>query len=412
MIGNKNKANFILGAVSLAFFSSYPFKHTFVGGLLAGGFGAAMIGGLADWFAVSALFRRPLGIPFRTAIIPRNREKIFQALVHMVGNQLLMKENIKSKLSEWDIAGTLAKVMVEHGGKNVIKRMLYSFIRDIVAQVKPKQLGKIIDEIIKNTVYKTRVALYIIDGIEWLIKNSYDDKIIKFFLKQCVLLIEHKQAHVLFAQYFIIARQRYEQGMKRRKFFNQLLNLSAEEVGSFGQKALIESLIAMQDEQHTLRQKFKIWLQQWLIIKRTDVVFQQKIQEWIYQFLNKTNAAQYAAKDIAEFCAGALVNNRQTVKWLEVFINQFDKMIADFAQNEHERGKFDQVVKNMISQWLDNYHDEIGKIVMESLDKFTNAMLVAFIENKVGNDLQMIRINGSVVGGLVGVVLYIMSFWL
>ena len=100
MIGNKNKATFILGAVSIGFFISYPFKHTLIGGLLAGGFGAAMIGGLADWFAVSALFRRPLGIPFRTAIIPRNREKIFQALVYMVENQILMKENIKSKLDE------------------------------------------------------------------------------------------------------------------------------------------------------------------------------------------------------------------------------------------------------------------------------------------------------------------------
>lgn len=412
MIGNKNKATFILGVVSVGFFISYPFQHTFIGGLLAGGFGAAMIGGLADWFAVSALFRRPLGIPFRTAIIPRNREKIFQALVHMVENQLLMKENIKSRLSEWDIAGTLVKVMIEHGGKNVVKRMLYSFIRDIIAQVKPKELGKIIDEVVKNTVYKTPIALHIIDGAEWLINNSYDDKLIKFFLKQCMLLIEHKPAYALFVQCFIAARQRYEHGMKRRKFFNQLLNLSAEEVGSMGQKALMASLTALEDEQHTVRQKLKSWLQQWLIAKRTDIEFQQKIQEWIHQLLNQTDVAQYAAKYIAEFCAGALVNNRQTVKWLEMFINQFDKMIADFAQNAHERAKFDQVMKNMLSQWLDTYHDEIGKIVMESLNKFTDVMLVEFIENKVGNDLQMIRINGSVVGGLVGMVLYIMTFWL
>jgi len=62
MTGNKNKATFILGVVSVGFFISYPFQHTFIGGLFTGGFGAAMIGGRADWFAVS--FRRPLGIPF------------------------------------------------------------------------------------------------------------------------------------------------------------------------------------------------------------------------------------------------------------------------------------------------------------------------------------------------------------
>jgi len=412
MIGNKNKATFILGAVSVGFFISYPFKHTFIGGLLAGGFGAAMIGGLADWFAVSALFRRPLGIPFRTAIIPRNREKIFQALVYMVENQILMKENIKSKLGEYDIAGTLVKVMVEHGGKNVVKRMLYSFIRDMIAQVNPQQLGEIVEEIVKNTVSKTKVALYMIDGAEWLIKNNYDDKVIKFLLKQCLLLVEYQQVKTLLAQCFISVRQRYEQGMKRRKFFNQLLNLSATEVGGVGQQALRAFLTGMEDEQHPLRQKFKSWLQQWLIGKRTDCIFQDKIEEWAHQVLNQTDIAQYAANYITEYCADALVNNRQTVKWLELFINQFDKIITEFAQNEEERGKFDQVVKKMLSQWLDTYHAEIGKIVMESLNKFSDVMLVDFIETKVGNDLQMIRINGSVVGGLVGMVLYIMTLWL
>jgi len=412
MIGNKNKATFILGVVSVGFFISYPFQHTFTGGLFAGGFGAAMIGGLADWFAVSALFRCPLGIPFRTAIIPRNREKIFQALVYMVENQLLMKENIKSRLNEYDVAGTLVKVMLEHGGKNVVKRMLYSFIRDMIAQVKPQQLGKIIGEVVKNTVDKTPMALHIIDGAEWLIKNSYDDKLINFFLKQCLLLVENKQVSTLLGECFIAVRQRYEHGMKRRKFFNQFLHLSAEEVGGVGQQALIAILTALEDEQHTLRQKLKIWLQQWLIAKRTDTVFQHKSEEYVHQLLNQIDVAQYVANYIAEFCAGALVNNRQTVKWLEMFINRFDKMITDFAQNEHERGKFDQVVKNMLGQWLDNYHEEIGKMVMESLNKFTDVMLVQFIENKVGNDLQMIRINGSVVGGLVGIFLYIMTFWL
>jgi len=412
MIGNENKATFILVVVSLGFFSSYPFQYTFIGGLLAAGFGSAMIGGLADWFAVTALFRRPLGIPFRTAIVPRNREKIFQALVYMVENQLLMKENIKSRLNECDVAGTLVTVMVEHGGKNVVKRMLYSFIRDIIGQVNPQQLGEIIDEVVKDTVYKSKAALYIIDGAEWMIKNSYDDKLIKFFLKQCMLLVEHKQTHALLIQCFSAVRKRYEQGMKRRKFFNQLIKLSAEEVSSMGQQALLASLIGMQDDQHTVRQRLKIWLQQWLIGKKTDIVFQQKIEEYVHRLLKQTNIAQYAANYIAEFCTGALVNNRQTVKWLELFINQFDKMIADFAQNEYERGKFDLVVKNMLSQWLDDYHEEIGKIVMESLNKFTDVMLVDFIENKVGNDLQMIRINGSVVGGLVGMVLYIMTCWL
>ena len=412
MIGNKNKATFLLGLVSIGFLISYPFQQTFIGGLVASGCGAAMIGGLADWFAVSALFRRPLGIPFRTAIVPRNREKIFQALVYMVENQLLMKENIKSRLNEYDVAGTLVQVMLEHGGKNIVKRMAYSFIRDMIVQVKPQQLGNMIDEIVKNTIYKTKVVLYMIDGAQWLIKNCYDDKVINFVITQCLLLVEHQHIKTLFAEYFVAVRQRYEQGKTRRTWFNKWLNLSAEEVGTMGQEALFASLTGLLDDNHVMRKKLKSFLQEWLSARREDPVFQGKMEKWIHQALNQTDIAQYATDYIAEFCAGALVNNRQTVKWLELSINQFDKLLAEFAQNEQTRGQFNQVVKNMLSQWLDNYHEEIGKMVMESLNKFTDVMLVEFIESKVGNDLQMIRINGSVVGGLVGMTLYIMTFWL
>ena len=412
MIANKHKATFILGIVSVVFFISYPFRHTFMGGLLAGGFGAAMIGGLADWFAVTALFRRPLGIPYRTAIVPRNRQKIFQALVHMVENQLLMKENIKARLNEYDIAGTLVKVMIEHDGKNVVKRMLYSFIREILMQVKPKELGKIIEDVVKDTAGKIPITLYVIGAMDWLIKNNYDHKIMVFVLKQGNILAEHRKTQEIFAQIFIAARERYEHGMTRRKVFNQLLQLSPEQVGRMGQQALLTSLHEMQDDQHPVRQKIKTYLQKWLLEKKTDKNFHEKIERWIYIFLEEAQIGQYSEKYIGEFCAEALANNRQTVKWLDVLMSTFDKRMVNLAENAEERGKFDAGAKKMLGDSLDNYHDQIGNIVMENLNQFTDKMLVEFIENKVGNDLQMVRINGSVVGGLVGMALYLLTFWL
>src|SRR5665648_847468 len=90
---NTKTANITLGGITLGFLLSYPFHASFVGGLIASGCSAGMIGGLADWFAVTALFRRPLGIRpgkiIRTDIIPQNRERIFAALTDMVQNELL-----------------------------------------------------------------------------------------------------------------------------------------------------------------------------------------------------------------------------------------------------------------------------------------------------------------------------------
>ena len=92
---NSYKATILLVIVAIGFFLTYPFNNTFAGGLLSSVFGAAMIGGLADWFGVSALFRKPLGIPFKTEIIPRNREKIFNALSDMVGELFFLWRGAK-----------------------------------------------------------------------------------------------------------------------------------------------------------------------------------------------------------------------------------------------------------------------------------------------------------------------------
>jgi len=81
---NTQTANLTLGGITLGFLLSYPFHASFVGGLLSSGCSAGMIGGLADWFAVTALFRRPLGIRpgkvFRTEIIPQKPRTNFCGL--------------------------------------------------------------------------------------------------------------------------------------------------------------------------------------------------------------------------------------------------------------------------------------------------------------------------------------------
>ena len=69
-------ANYILITAAVLLLLAYPFQDFFVGGLLTHLAGAALIGGLADWYAVTALFRRPLGISFKTALIPNSKERI------------------------------------------------------------------------------------------------------------------------------------------------------------------------------------------------------------------------------------------------------------------------------------------------------------------------------------------------
>ena len=89
----------------------------FLPGLLAHGCLAATIGGLADWFAVTAIFRKPLGISYRTEILRRNRPRIMRALAEFAGSDLLSREHVLESLSKQDFSDMLARYLTERGGR-------------------------------------------------------------------------------------------------------------------------------------------------------------------------------------------------------------------------------------------------------------------------------------------------------
>ena len=410
MIGNKYKATSILGLVSIGFFLAYPFQHTFIGGILSGGFGAAMIGGLADWFAVSALFRRPLGIPFRTAIIPRNREKIFKTLTDMVENEILVTENIKKCLDDYDISKIVITFMTEHDGKSYIKKMIYRFLQDMLAQLKPEEIITVINNIVQYNSKKIKVCTYIVDILEWLVKKKYHDRIIDVLIQQCIIIAKHKKLRPLLAEIFVEVKQNYEHGMSRRKIFNDLMDLSLVQVAMSAQQALVMILFEMKDKNHPIRQQGNIWLAQFIIKLKTNVNFQQEVDDFIQQkIIDKINIGSYVSQEIILLYGDKNIN-KQIIRWLVPVTEQIDKLVIDFSKNQQQRIKFDSAIKHSLIEWIDTNHNQIGMMVQDTLKDFTNEKLINFIENKVGNDLQMIRINGSVVGGFVGIIIYLLTF--
>ena len=102
----RNKANLALG-ISAAGFLGTLTMGGFLGGLFHHGFLAAVIGGLADWFAVTALFHKPLGISYRTDVLRRNRVRITDAIVRFTSEDLLSTKNVMDVLQAQDMAGAL-----------------------------------------------------------------------------------------------------------------------------------------------------------------------------------------------------------------------------------------------------------------------------------------------------------------
>jgi len=412
MIGNKYKATCLLGVASCGFLLSYPFQYTFWGGLLKSGFGAAMIGGLADWFAVSALFYRPLGIPFRTAIIPRNREKIFLALADMVENEILIKDNIKKRLDEYDLSAIVFYIMELDGTRQDIRRMIYRFLQDFVQQIKIDELEMIIRDFVEGNIDKMKMTPYLIEVYQWLERHGYDDKIIDVVIDQCILAMPNRAVTSLLVGVFEAAQEKYESGMNRRKIFNLLTDISPEQLANRTQQSLVILLSEMRDKEHPLRMKGQEWYKQFIVRLETDVQLQQKMEGWIRKnIIEQYKVGEQIAHLITNIYGNMTGNQRVFLRGMDYMVSQIDQLIAAFSHDHEKRGKLDHHLKCMITEWMDTHHHEIGQIVKDSLNGFTNERLVDFIESKMGNDLQMIRINGSIVGGFVGILIYVLTFW-
>ena len=412
MITNRYKAAWTLGAVSLSFFISYPFQDSFAGGLISSACGAAMIGGLADWFAVAALFRRPLGIPFRTAIIPKNRERIFAALAKMVEDELLTTENIKKTLSRYNLLQIMAEYLTGHQGVDNLRQALAKVGFSIAGQLNPEKVARVIELVAKRKLDEMNLALLLSKSIDWLLDKGYEKYVIEFAAGQMTLLVRHEKMHDLLVEVLAEACKTYEKGLAKRKLFNLLLNISPEEVAEILQRAFAAVLDEIQKPGHSFGEQVQSWMASLAQRLREEENLQQAVETWKLKYLREISVRQPLTANSEAFAQKIKENPSLVEEWLKPLQPMLVHFIIELIGDKTRQAVLEEQLKNNLTGWLDLHIGLIGGIVRESLDRFSTEALTAFIEEKVGDDLQMIRINGSIIGGLAGAMIFLIFYWL
>ena len=416
MANKSNKANWALTAVTAGYLASYPFNTSFAGGLVASTCGAAMVGGIADWFAVTALFRRPLGISYRTAIIARNREKILQIISGMVEQELLTPDNIKKTLADYDVPALLLQYLSDHGGAEDAKAFLEETGIQFARSIDGQELGRTIELILCKEVEQYELAPILATALEWSIQSGYGDRIINFLLNELIRLISTDQVLELLVQVAVEVQTTYERGMTRRRLFNylvgQVLELTPQRAGQVVQQQAISLLEKLQEPGHPLRIRLLTWLVELAASLRTDKDIRQTIETWKHNWLIRDHLLR---SQLTDFFRSVIhpANGEAFEQNLSVTIDyQVDRWIEDFAHNQMLKQQVDAWVKNALTCWLDTRCSELGILVRQKLDDLSSEDLSNFVESKAGDDLQMIRINGSLVGGLLGGIIYLGTYWL
>ncbi|WP_169082615.1 DUF445 domain-containing protein [Paenibacillus sp. PL91] len=416
----KKKADLALLFSAIGIFAAFPFHDTFMGGLLFSLFSAATIGGLADSFAVSALFGNPLRIKWPswmgTNIISRNRERLIGELVKMVQNELLTIPNIKERLDEYNIADVLVTYLKQHGGEEGINDILQQVADDVITTIDLQELAKMVQTFLFEHADSIPVADIAADAGDWTIRNGYDDRIIEFIIPELIKIVKSAPFEAVVSQIVDSAIRSYEGDQFRRKLIDVSAGLESANISGKLQQWLVSFLEKFHSEDHPQRQKLKAFIAQFVARLRTDEQLRSRIEAGKAALLSSVKEAikldVYIQRGLESIRSAAAANAEGQLARYPWIKEKLHEGIKTLEGNKELLTRIDQYVKTTVLKWMEQKHSYIGRMVTDKLNSFSEEELIELVKEKAGRDLQYIRINGMGVGALIGVVLHLATFWI
>jgi len=412
------KANLILAAVFILFIGAAVIEHfnphNFGIRLVYFVLEAALVGGIADWFAVTAIFKKPLGWGFHTALIPRNREKVIEAVASMVQSELLRMDLIRQKIEGVPFIESLVNYVKKEGGSVYLTNKLIPYVQRYIERQSPDQLAKRLSEYLRDNAKTWQLAPKIEAASGWALNHGYIDQ----GLDQLAEGLWDKAAQGETRQAIV----RYLEEIKQAKvsnggaIFRTLMGfvemsdgLNLDEAADALQVELLLTLRKLKDRNHPLRITLKDNLMDEIEELVQDPEFEVQIQRWKDDLLTEP-----LLESFLETVIGAAINTATTPsKTLEpnalhhMLHFYLEKYWFNIQENIALRERINSFIVDTLCRVIKNEHDMIGHMVRETLASYTDQDLNQFVQDKAGNDLQWIRINGSMIGGIVGLILFL-----
>lgn len=382
--------------------------------VLLSGFEAATIGGFADWFAVSALFYE-IPIPIikkHTNIIVRSRDKLSEGIVDLVTNKWLSPEVIKEKISDVPILENTIKVLKEPQNNSLVTRFLKEIVSRLTANIDSSEVVHMLQAILKEQLKDIDLSTPLGNWLKKSIESGDHNQLWDMILKTAKKTINDDSTRKTLLN--LVEKQL--KAYKDEDFLKGVFIDAAGKVGIIDKELIVDKIIDSIDNfvteakgmsNHPFREKFDkriLEFSESLIEgnpKSLKVI--NDLQEGL---INNADTENVIQKILINFKSSIENQLKESNSPLIIFLKEnIDNLLVELETDKIAQNKIDRWVKNTISELVGKYHHEIGEMVRFSLSKLNDVELVDQIEEKVGNDLQFIRLNGAIVGGFVGVII-------
>jgi hypothetical protein len=373
--------------------------------LLEAAFLASTIGGLADWFAVTAIFRKPLGISYRTDILRRNRARIMQALVDYAANDLLSAANIMAVARRIDMAEMFVAYLEARGGRERIKEAAFTVLSRAAETMDTTHVAERVWPAIRESFKSFPLEKFLLRFFDMLAEEKSSARILHVMLRALRRTLYDSRMQEVFLENIREMREEYERQAPLRTTVIQAMGLDDERLCELAVNhldAYINSMLKGEgDGYERLASAFRALLQS---LGNNDSL-KRAIAAW--------KETSFERIDLAEPFALWLERNVKGGEpfWREPFFLLVDGKIDEFVQKKSLQRRADAMFKNLLDAELKDHHAFITQMVKTRLEDFSDDELIAFVESRVDDDLQMIRINGSVVGAVAGMALFLIAYF-
>jgi uncharacterized membrane-anchored protein YjiN (DUF445 family) len=391
----------------------WPYRVSFTGGLLFAAFEAALVGALADWFAVVALFRHPLGLKFipHTAIIPNNRGRIIEGIVTIVEKDWLSLDFIRSKILDYHLMDSLASAIETEEGRRGLERVAQSLVANMIQDLNPEDVARFVHLMLEDNLGEIKISSNLVERLESSLKNLYGEDVIQLFLDWAIASTRGEDFKQIIRRNLQRAAADYS---NKGNYFRRLGKGLGESLDIFNYDEGAESLsnrinhflVQMKDPSNNYHNRVRTELD------KLQIADPDSTSTMLGELLKKivgTEAGIAATVEVfAALKAQMMVSDKEEVPMIRYLTNMAIEQINIIRQDEERKLATESWIKTELASLLDHYHGVIGHIVREKLQSLNDIGLVESLEDKVGDDLQWIRINGTVIGALVGVAQYLL----
>lgn len=364
---------------------------------------AAMVGGLADWFAVTALFRHPMGLPIpHTAIIPRNKDRIGDTLANFLKDNFLISRLVAQRMRTVDLASGIGRFLKSpSGGEGRLKFGASRLLGDAIASLDKDRLGTMFKGAVKTQAVGLDIATPMGQILQAVMAEKRHGPLIDSTIRWAYRTLDTNELVIR-----NIVTDRANAVMRWTGLDDRVANEVLD-----GLYKLLADMAA--DPGHPVRAKTEESLEQLANELQNDPELRQKVNEWKLEMIDNPAIASWL-DGIWEKGREALLRAARDPN--AAMAGQFGDALIQLGNSLQQ----DKLLNRQINRFgrravigvVDSYGDNIVKLVSETVRGWDAQTITDRVENAVGRDLQFIRVNGTLVGGLVGVSLHILGFWI